>query len=135
LQERWSGSVKVIYLDRSAVKEAVRRAVRRLARARPEITKVMLFGSLARGDAVPGSDADLLVLLSKSDRQFLDRMSSYVLSAMPVGVDIFPYTEDELTRMTQDGNPFIRHALSEGIVIYERRRKQLPTPHSTEATA
>ncbi|MBI2829796.1 MAG: nucleotidyltransferase domain-containing protein [Chloroflexi bacterium] len=121
MQTRSSGSVKVVYLDREAVKQAVKQAVRRLARRRPEIRKVVLFGSLARGDAVPGSDTDLLVVLADSDRTFLDRTPIYHPSGVPVGVDVFPYTEKEFLRIIKEGNVFVKRALSEGMVVFERR--------------
>ncbi len=116
-----SGSVTVIWLDRERVTAAVNEAARRLAGDKPEISKIILFGSLARGDAVPGSDADVLIVLSTSRRRFLNRIPEYTLSDVPVGVDIFPYTEKELSRMLAEGNPFIRQAVSEGIILFERK--------------
>ena len=64
--ERSTGSVTVIYLDREAVIEKTRAAVDALAHQHAEIVRVVLFGSMARGDAVPGSDVDLLMVLSES---------------------------------------------------------------------
>ena len=81
----------------------------------------MLFGSMARGDAVPGSDLDLLVVVTSSDRSFLDRMPLYSLDGVPVGVDVFPYTEAELASMLADGNSFVTEAVAEGTVLFERR--------------
>ena len=114
------GSVEVIWLDRPAVLEATRKAVRALARRRPEVRLIILFGSMARGDAVPGSDVDLLVVLSESQGKFLDRIPRYKPSGIPIGVDVFPYTEAELKRMAQEGNPFIRQALAEGVTLFQR---------------
>ena len=94
--------------------------VKRLARERAEIVRVVLFGSLARGDAVPGSDVDLLVVIAASDRSFLDRMPLYKPTDVPIGVDVFPYTEEELASMLDEGNAFVREALSEGSVLFER---------------
>ena len=92
-----------------------------LARERPEVERVLLFGSLVSGGAVPGSDADLLVVLNDSNRRFLDRIPLYVPAGCPVDVDVFPYTHAELERMQAEGNHFIRRALAEGVEIYARR--------------
>lgn len=92
-----------------------------LARRRPEIERVLLFGSLATGRAVPGSDADLLIILKDSDCRFLDRIPLYIPDACGIGVDVFPYTQVEVDAMLADGNWFIRRALAEGIEIYARR--------------
>lgn len=114
------GSVKITWLDQPAVVRATERAVARLAKERPEVQRVILFGSLARGDAVPGSDVDLLVVISASDRSFLERIPLYHPDGVPIGVDVFPYTEGELASMLAQGNPLARRAISEGLVLFER---------------
>ena len=73
----------------------------------PEIEEIRAFGSLVKGIPVPGSDVDLLIIVSASDRPFLDRISAYLPGAFPCGVDVFPYTRDEIARMTRDGNALI----------------------------
>jgi predicted nucleotidyltransferase len=122
MQKQSFGSVQVTWLDRPAVLEATRKAVRALARRRPEVRRIILFGSMARGDAVPGSDVDLLVVLSECDEPFLDRIPRYKPSGIPIGVDVFPYTEAELNRMLEEGNPFVRHALAEGVTLFQRSK-------------
>lgn len=100
--------------------ERVREAVQQLASRRSEIEQVLLFGSLARGDAGPGSDVDLLVLLQESSVPFLDRAVLYRLSGVGIGVDIFAYTREEFEEMMREGNSFLKQALREGILLYER---------------
>ena len=118
--KRSTGSVTVIYLDRAAVRQATHEAVARLTRERPEVLRVILFGSVARGDAVPGSDVDLLVVLAHNDKPFLDRIALYKPEGVPLGVDVFPYTEGELDRMLAEGHSLVRQAMAEGIVLFER---------------
>ena len=110
--------MKVTYLDRQGVLRELRRAVEDLARNRPEIQRVLLFGSLASGQAVPGSDADLLVILTHSDKRFLDRIPLYTPEGCTVGIDVFPYTQAEIDAMRTAGNRFIEGALAEGLVIW-----------------
>ncbi len=83
----------------------------------PEIEEILLFGSLARGDAVPGSDADLLVILSSASQPFMERITQYMPTGLSVGVDVFPYTREEIDRMVAEGNCFIRQAIREGITL------------------
>lgn len=91
--------------------------MRELARRHPEIKRVLLFGSLAKGNAVPGSDADLLIVLAGSDQPFLERLAVYRPLAGSLGVDVFPYTEAELERMLAENNWLVREALLEGIEL------------------
>jgi len=100
--------------------QEVRQAVAEMVCRRPEIQRVLLFGSLAVGTPVPGSDADLLIILKHSDLRFPDRIPDYIPWGCSVGVDVFPYTEAELESMLGDGNFFIRRALDKGIEIFAR---------------
>lgn len=97
--------------------EELKAVARQMKANHPEIEQVLLFGSLARGEAVPGSDADLLVILSSSDQPFLERIPRYLPVGLPVGVDVFPYTREEIDRMLDNGNLFIRQAVEESIAL------------------
>lgn len=114
MPEPSSTSVKVIYYNRQAVTQALSAALVSLVRSHPEIEEVVLFGSFVRGDTVPGSDVDMLLILSESLQPFLARIPAYLPTTVPGGVDVFPYTRQELTRVLEEGNSFVRRALAEG---------------------
>jgi predicted nucleotidyltransferase len=91
------------------VVEAARAWVRRLRVEHPEVRRVGYFGSYARGDYVPGSDFDVLIEVAHSDvPRWRDRGPAFYPSGFPVGVELFVYTSDELTRLRADRDPFIR---------------------------
>jgi len=114
MQGKSSPSVKISYFDKEAVWDSLRKFTGQLKKKHPEIEKIILFGSLVRDDCVPGSDVDLLIVLSKSDKPFLERITEYMPSKLPVGVDVFPYTRQELKTMIKEGNFFIKAALELG---------------------
>jgi len=114
MQRELSPSVKISYFDKEAVWNSLRRFTGQLKKKHPEIERIILFGSLVRDDCVPGSDVDLLIVLSKSDKPFLERITEYMPSKFPVGVDVFPYTRQELKTMIEEGNFFIKAALEQG---------------------
>ncbi len=120
IQRTSSPSVSVFWLDVAQVRARLEQAVARLAALHPEIEAVWLFGSLARGDAVPGSDADLLVLLSDSQVPFLDRAVRYQPDFCGVGVDVLAYTRAEWTAMQREGNDFLQQAWSERVCLFQR---------------
>jgi predicted nucleotidyltransferase len=95
----------------------LREAARDLVEQRPEVAGVILFGSLARGDAAPGSDADLLLILTDSRLPFLERSALYRPAGVGMSVDVFAYTRVELDAMLAAGNAFIGQALREGIAL------------------
>jgi predicted nucleotidyltransferase len=115
-----SPSVKITYFDKERVRQALDSYVAALVAGHPEIERVVLFGSMARGGTVPGSDVDLMLVLSTSDEPFLDRVPVYTPDRFPVGIDVFPYTQTEIRSMLEEGNFFVRRALEEGVTLFER---------------
>jgi len=113
------GSVKVSYFDKEAAWLAVEQVALEVGK-RPEVKRVAVFGSLVRGEAVPGSDVDVLVVVSETDIPFLDRPNAYRPEHMSISLDVFVYTEVEVAQMLADGNGFIKRALSEGRTLFER---------------
>jgi uncharacterized protein len=91
-----------------------------LAEGHPEIEEVWLFGSLARGDALPGSDADLLLIVGDSQEPFLDRSVRYQPANCGIGMDVLVYTRAEISAMQQETNAFVHQALAEGRCLYRR---------------
>ena len=85
--------------------------------------RVILFGSVARGDVHENSDIDLLVV-KQTDRPFLRRIDDVMaLVDVDVPVQAIVYTPEELGRLIREGRDFIRTALAEGRVVYERPRE------------
>ncbi len=69
--------------------------------------EVRLFGSLARREAVPGSDADVLVVLRQHPLpRWFDRIPEFAaaLAGADLPVEVFPYTLDELDRLGGEGS-------------------------------
>ncbi len=82
-------------------------------------TKIILFGSRARGEADCHSDIDLIVVYPTAKR-FLDRLEElYRLWDIPCAVDILAYTPEEFEQLSAE-REFIKEALREGRVLYEK---------------
>ncbi len=80
--------------------------------------RIVLFGSLVRGDVGPASDIDLLVVLDRPGR-YADRLSEvYEAMRADVGVDALVFTSEELDGLSQT-RPFVRRILDEGRVLHE----------------
>lgn len=81
----------------------------------PSVRLVLLFGSLARGDARDHSDIDLIVV-KETEKRFLDRLDEFYDDAREA-MDILVYTPQEFEEMKE--RPFVRRALQEGKILYE----------------
>jgi len=109
--------VKISYFDETAVRKALKLFLAELEEKHPEVEKVLVFGSFVKGECVPGSDIDLLLILKESPVPLLERLPRYMPSSFPITVDVFPYTREELAKMRADGNTFIKRALAEGKLL------------------
>lgn len=116
------GSVKVFSLDRAGIRKGLDRLIEECYRPDPNVAAVYLFGSFARGNTVPGSDLDLLVVLRDDLRPPRERIVDYLLERFPVGVDVVPWTEAELNERLATGDRMARTILAEGEALFDRRR-------------
>lgn len=88
--------VVVKSVDANAVRRAMDAYAARLLAAHAEIEDIIVFGSFAEGTWAPGSDLDIFLVLSDSDKPVRDRIPGYLPGAFPVGVDLFPFTRAEM---------------------------------------
>jgi antitoxin ChpS len=106
---------------RSALRELDRKLRQRFGR---RYLKLMLFGSRARGDSVPESDADVAVILRGriTDRWSLKRLiiqDTYpILLGTGLYIQAWPLEEDELDDPDKSSNPaLLRNVVRDGISL------------------
>jgi predicted nucleotidyltransferase len=107
--------------DPIVVEAAVRRITRKLVEW--GATRVILFGSVARGDYTASSDIDLLIVKETPERipqriaDALDRCSE---ADPPLPVEPLVYTPAEFDRLVADENPLVQAALVHGRVLHDQ---------------
>jgi len=94
-------------------------AANKLLKRNFNVLRIILFGSLVKGNYGPGSDADILIVLSSDSRRRIDRIPEFLgaFSEVPVSVDVFPLTEEELHQALNNNNFFYNRAVKEGIEL------------------
>jgi predicted nucleotidyltransferase len=102
LQKRWRG-----------LHEELRRLTSRLVEIGAE--RILLFGSIAKGDATPHSDVDLLAVIP-TDLPFVQRMEHFYRLLQPRNADVLIYTPEEFDQ----GLGMTKTVLAEGTTLYER---------------
>ena len=101
------------------LQDPVREAVRRILAAAPPGSRVILFGSHARGQARPDSDIDLLVV----EPQVRDPIAEMVrldraLTPLRLPVDLLVSSEEQFKYWRETPNTVYFHAAREG-QVYE----------------
>ena len=114
-QQRSSGSVQIISINRDELLARLSAIAARICAEHPEVQSVRVFGSIARGDQVGTSDVDvLIVLLGTEQKDTLEQIRRfYPYFDLPIDVDVLVYTEDDIARRLQAGDPFMVRAWEE----------------------
>jgi predicted nucleotidyltransferase len=103
----------------SSLEKTLQQIVAKLS-VMPEVERVSIFGSYARGRADLFTDLDILVVMD-TDQPFPDRIRTlYRLLAAPVDMDLVCYTPREFSEL-QD-SPFLKRLRQEEVVLYEKKR-------------
>ena len=81
--------------------------------------KVILFGSFARGEVGLWSDLDLIAVMPSplSSKEWMRKVHAKV--DREIACDIVVYSDEELEE-TIPSSSFLRHALREGRIVYEK---------------
>ena len=111
--------MKVFFLNRKLLKKRIKKIVVELAEEKPELRKVVLFGSVAEDRSLPSSDVDVLFIVESTNLRFLDSASEYLsyFQSISLDVDCFVYTEEEV----HSGNhPMVFTAFETGITLFQR---------------
>jgi len=109
------GEKRAVYVEELA--SALDKIVADLSK-RPEVHRVILFGSYASSHRDLFTDLDLLVVL-ESSQDFATRTAQlYNTLHAGVDLDLIVYTPEEFERMRERG--FLKHALKNSQVLYEK---------------
>jgi len=81
--------------------------------------RIILFGSAARGELEPDSDADFLIIKKETPHYGADRIRQLSqLIDRNIPVDLLIYRPEELEQRLQMGDPFLKTIIKEGKILY-----------------
>lgn len=113
---RSSSSAEVRFLDREKVLAELRAAACQARARHPEIVRVLLFGSLARGDWTGASDADLIVVVARESLELLER-SRYQIHIPGIHTDTLVLTATEFETLAADRGSFLAECMAYAIEL------------------
>jgi predicted nucleotidyltransferase len=86
-------------------------------------SRIILFGSMARGEETPESDIDLCVITPIKDRRPLDisiDLRRKLFNVKNVSLDLLTYNQDNFDEHAASPSSFAHLINTEGVVVYER---------------
>ena len=108
--ERSYGSVKVFYIDRERLINDLKKWAEKVSKLF-NVSEIILFGSIAKGNAIPGSDADVLIIIDKGDKEKTWKIAYSLWRGFPM--DLFVVYKGEK-------NPLVDESKSQGIILLSK---------------
>jgi len=106
-----SGSITDLVLDSF---------LERISSLRPELSRIILFGSRARGDERPDSDYDLMLVVKTKIPALESALYDAVLDTLLTSgrlISLKIFTQQEYDRLGKLSTPFMRRVHEEGVLI------------------
>jgi predicted nucleotidyltransferase len=103
------------------VKNELDKIVRTLAET-GIVTKIILFGSHAKGEETPDSDIDLCVLTPVNDKRPIELMSGFrkkLRGVKTMPLDLFAFNQDEFYSYVGCPASFQYEIAMNGVLLYE----------------
>lgn len=85
-----------------------------------ELASIILFGSVARGDAIPSSDVDLLVVLEKNLKNNEEKIRSILKKQKGTSFSLIIHSTKQLEKMKKGKTDFFEELQRDGIVLYRK---------------
>ncbi|MFQ5597139.1 MAG: nucleotidyltransferase domain-containing protein [Nitrospiria bacterium] len=112
---------KVKIQERSGGDDPVLRDfLREIVPLQKQIQRIILFGSRARGTHLPDSDYDLLLVVDRKDRAFVDKIYDAVMEILLRHgrlISLKCFTSEEMMQLSGLKTPFMQHIQKEGIAV------------------
>jgi predicted nucleotidyltransferase len=94
--------------------------IQRLSRALAP-TRIVLFGSYAKGTQQPGSDVDLLVVTdAASEPATATRRARQLVATSFPPIDVVLCTPEDAEQADRAASPFLQSILESGVTVYSR---------------
>jgi len=107
----------MFYLYEEQIIELVKQIIKKYESA---LHLVVIYGSFARQQHTPNSDLDLLIVGDENvKKQVLNELANIYVNFSVVVSTLF-YSWDQYQKLIH--HPFIKRALKEGIVLWEKRK-------------
>ena len=100
-------SVKAFWLVQEKLIEEIYKVAGEIGKGDENVLKIILFGSLAEKRGVPGSDADILIVLKRADKPFMDRRTEWT-------------EKFSLEKELNNNIPIALEAVKNGVTLFER---------------
>lgn len=94
------------WTDRRAVAAALDAWVDEAVARHPDVIRIGVFGSFARGEWAFGSDLDLIVVVGDTEMPSDERVPGWDVARLPVPADLLIYTAAEWRRLNDTPSRF-----------------------------
>ncbi len=117
--------VTVLKINKEKILERLNKWAKKIGEENTNVLCIVLFGSLVKDNYTPLSDADILIVLNKSEKKFHERIPDFLPTGIGMSVDIFPYTFEEFLTLYNEKNQIIMNFLNQSLILYKNKNFEI----------
>lgn len=90
-----------------------------------KIESLVVFGSVAKGEAREGSDIDILILTKREEKGLEKKTKAFLAGTKEENKIVMAqvFTFEEFKKKLEEGSKFAKEILKDGLVIYDKENK------------
>ena len=107
--------MQISSINHAQLIDELERICNQIKKGNQSVRRIFLFGSFQKENYTPGSDVDILIISGATPIKFLERRDHFIdyFASIPLDVNLIVYTEDEIQKMINSKNIFIRNVMAE----------------------
>lgn len=109
--------VRIFKINKDKINEKLKTWAEQLIKEDKNVVSVVLFGSLAKGEATAKSDADILIIIKNSNKDFFDRSCIFTPVGVGISCDVFVYTIEEAKKKLTEKGSIVDTCLKDGLKL------------------
>lgn len=109
--------VEILSIDEEKIRALLKGISKKIKAKHNEVREVILFGSFSKKDFTPYSDIDIAIIVDETDKKFIKRADEFIdyFIEVPLDVNLIVYTAEEISKMVNAGNNFIKEIIIKGV--------------------
>lgn len=118
LQREYLNGVEILSVDYKRLMKELKNISGKIKKDKSEVSKIILFGSFAKGNFTPYSDIDIAIIVKNSNKNFIQRQDDFIdyFNSLGFDVNLIVYTEEEYKKMKTSSVNFIKQ-IDRGVIL------------------
>lgn len=110
LEKKFLNGVEVVSVNADQLREKIKYISNKIKKDKPQVLRIILFGSFAKGNFTPYSDIDIAIIVKNCKKKFIERQDDFIeyFKQLCCDVNLVIYTQAEYKNLINSSSNFIK---------------------------